>query len=352
MNFRNLFHHHSAHATLAAERPLRGVNLGGWLVLEKWMTPSLFTGMNAVDEYSFCAAATADDFARLRRHRDGFITEQDFKWLQQNGIEAVRLPIGYWLFGDEAPYIGTVEYVDRAFQWARQSGIKILLDVHGVPGSQNGQDHSGRKGAVSWHKDQANIIKTLRVISRLAQRYGSEPALLGIELLNEPIWSIPRRILLPYYKAAYRIIRNACGENVWVVFAVNQWLFGWRRALTAPRFQATLMDTHEYQAYAKKDKKLDITGHLHKTLHTVPRRLRAMQRHHAVIVGEWSLALDRQSLQGLNAADKVAAWRAYGDAQLLAFGRSSAWFYWSYKTEADGIWNFRYCIEHGYLPKF
>ena len=28
---------------------LRGVNLGGWLVLEKWMTPSLFEGLQATD---------------------------------------------------------------------------------------------------------------------------------------------------------------------------------------------------------------------------------------------------------------------------------------------------------------
>lgn len=29
---------------------LQGVNLGGWLVLEKWMTPSLFDGTTAADE--------------------------------------------------------------------------------------------------------------------------------------------------------------------------------------------------------------------------------------------------------------------------------------------------------------
>ena len=29
---------------------LRGVNLGSWLVLEKWMVPSLFEGLAATDE--------------------------------------------------------------------------------------------------------------------------------------------------------------------------------------------------------------------------------------------------------------------------------------------------------------
>ncbi|MCY0903238.1 MAG: glucan 1,3-beta-glucosidase, partial [Firmicutes bacterium] len=33
---------------------IRGVNLGGWLVLERWMTPSLFAGLDAKDETDFC----------------------------------------------------------------------------------------------------------------------------------------------------------------------------------------------------------------------------------------------------------------------------------------------------------
>ena len=35
-------------------KKLRGVNLGGWLVLEKWMTPSLFAGLQAEDETAWC----------------------------------------------------------------------------------------------------------------------------------------------------------------------------------------------------------------------------------------------------------------------------------------------------------
>jgi glucan 1,3-beta-glucosidase len=38
---------------------LRGVNLGGRLLLERWMTPSLFEGTNAEDEYAFMASPHA-----------------------------------------------------------------------------------------------------------------------------------------------------------------------------------------------------------------------------------------------------------------------------------------------------
>ena len=31
---------------------VKGVNLGNWLVLEKWMSPALFEGTTAEDEYN------------------------------------------------------------------------------------------------------------------------------------------------------------------------------------------------------------------------------------------------------------------------------------------------------------
>lgn len=90
---------------------VRGVNLGGvslvllssaaslmnallkkaslltlqWLVLEPWITPSLFdgTGNDAIiDEYTFCqyqdrSVATG----KLKQHWDTWITENDIKWI-------------------------------------------------------------------------------------------------------------------------------------------------------------------------------------------------------------------------------------------------------------------------------
>lgn len=329
-----------------------GVNLGGWLVLEKWMTPSVFDDLTATDEFTFCDTAEESDFEKLEKHRDTFITKDDFDWLKKQGIQAVRLPVGYWTFGDEEPYAGTIKYVDKAFKWANETGLKILLDMHAAPGSQNGWDHSGQSGDCAWHKDENNIIKTLDVLTRLTKRYAHDPALLGIELLNEPKWTVPRRVLLRYYETAYYMIRGEAGDKTMVVFSDNFRPRRWKRQLRAPDYQNIFMDTHQYQTFSRKDKKLDIAGHLVKTMHHVPKALRKMQRYHPVIVGEWSLALDPLSLQGLSKADKEAVRRAYGAAQLLAYRQSSAWFYWSYKTEDSGVWSFRDCVEKGWLPRF
>jgi glucan 1,3-beta-glucosidase len=73
--------------------PLRGVNLGGWLVLEKWMTPSLFAGLAATDETTWCVEQGPAAAPRLRAHWDSFITQDDLFWLAGVGINAVRIPL-------------------------------------------------------------------------------------------------------------------------------------------------------------------------------------------------------------------------------------------------------------------
>jgi glucan 1,3-beta-glucosidase len=333
-------------------KPLYGVNLGGWLLLEKWMTPSLFAGTDAVDEYTYCQKVGGGLTKKLRDHRNAYITEADFAWLQLHGIEAVRLPIGYWVFGGEDPYKPTISYVDKAFKWAEETGIKILLDMHGAPGSQNGKQESGRIGKIGWPTDSRNILKTLHVIKQLADRYKDSPALLGIELLNEPHSKIRRRKLQKYYEAGYKIIREICGPDTWVVFSDNFKPKRWKRKLRGPKFGNMYIDTHQYQAYTKRDQKLDIAGHLDKTLHKLPKVLAKMQKSHPVIIGEWSVALNPKSLQNFDEQQLLAAQRAYGNAELITFEQTSAWFYWSYKTEEGGPWSFRDSVEKGLLPDF
>ena len=60
---------------------LRGVNLGSWLLLEKWMVPSLFEGLEATDETTWCAELGPAATERLRRHWDSFVTREDFAWI-------------------------------------------------------------------------------------------------------------------------------------------------------------------------------------------------------------------------------------------------------------------------------
>jgi aryl-phospho-beta-D-glucosidase BglC (GH1 family) len=56
-------------------------------------------------------------------------------------LNHVRVPIGYWAWDieDGEPYIqGQLPYLRNAVDWASKYGLKVLIDLHGAPGSQNG----------------------------------------------------------------------------------------------------------------------------------------------------------------------------------------------------------------------
>lgn len=56
-------------------------------------------------------------------HWRTFIVEDDFKFISQNGINAVRIPVGWWIASDPTPpqpYVGgSLKALDNAFLWAQ-----------------------------------------------------------------------------------------------------------------------------------------------------------------------------------------------------------------------------------------
>ena len=62
----------NSHKNTCNDNKIRGVNLGGWLVLEPWITPSIFEEVNigrlkgaVIDEYTY-NQHVAKDFATQR----------------------------------------------------------------------------------------------------------------------------------------------------------------------------------------------------------------------------------------------------------------------------------------------
>ena len=167
---------------------IRGTNLGNWLVLEEWMQPEFFEGTGAKDEIWLGRKLPADVLAqKLKKHRDSYVTEEDFAFIARQGLNLVRIPVPYFIFGDRPPYPGCVEYLDLAFEWAQKYKLKVLIDLHTVHGSQNGYDNGGITGVCKWCKNPAEVEFALGVLERLAKRYGTHEWLYGIEVLNEPI---------------------------------------------------------------------------------------------------------------------------------------------------------------------
>ena len=167
---------------------IRGVNLGNWLVLEKWMDNNLFSGTQAMDETYLCAELGHDRATeRLKVHRDEFITERDFEEIAFMGFNAVRIPVPFFLFEDLGPYVHCYEYLDKAFNWSERYGLKSLVGLHTVPGGHNGTDNAGICGICIWSTRIEQVNYALWVLEKIAERYGKREALWGIGVLNEPM---------------------------------------------------------------------------------------------------------------------------------------------------------------------
>ncbi len=359
-------------------KKLRGVNLGGWLVLEKWMTPSLFEGLNATDETTYCVELGKDAQTRLEQHWNSFITREDFVWLAERGINAVRIPLGHWIFGADYPYhriygenrypfaTGGIEIIDKAFDWAEELGLHIVLDLHAAPGCQNGFDNGGIKDICEWHTQEDYLAHSVEVLGKLAQRYHHRPALHAIEVLNEPRWDVDTDLLKNYTTRAYHKIREFCQpENTAVVFHDGFRSFReYLGFLQQPEFENVVFDIHRYQCFERKDIDSDIYEHIHKSTGEWKQEADDIihELKHQTYVGEWSLGLDlkvvslwaegpfNHALENMDDFQMNVAYRGYASAQLATFEKYLGWFFWSYKTETTPAWCFRDCVNNGWLP--
>lgn len=307
---------------------LNGVNLGGWLVLERWMTPSVFKGTAAEDEYTLCSANDPDVRNRLRQHRDSFITEKDFAWIANAGYNAVRLPVGYWALADKLPFMSTKSYVDFAFAMCEKHNLKIVLQLHAAPGSQNGAVHSGRAGNVGWPTNKSNIIETIKVLRELAERYGQRECLAGIGLLNEPSITIPAHLLKAFYADTYTAIKPLLHKEVRLLISSRfRPLRSWLGFVFDRRF---VFDNHYYLNQNNRDNSwgaiwlyTKLTG-IYLTQHILGA--------HRSFIGEYTYRLP----------DKVAnSARVINRFQDFVYKRSLGSFYWNYKTETNDAWSLR-----------
>jgi glucan 1,3-beta-glucosidase len=199
---------------------LRGVNIGGWLVIEPFITPSIFTkystaDFTVVDEWTLCQKLGKTGCLNvLKPHWDSFVKLADFQKIKNAGFNTVRIPIGYWAYLDAAGTytFGAVPYLDKAIGWARQTGLKVIIDLHGAPKSQNGFDHSGHKLAAPQWGQGDSIAQTHKVLKTLESKYAipsMQDVVIAIELLNEPFLSkLDSNMVKQFYQDGYNNLRK------------------------------------------------------------------------------------------------------------------------------------------------
>ncbi|KAF8514621.1 glycoside hydrolase superfamily [Gautieria morchelliformis] len=252
---------------------IHGVNLGGDFYFEPFIIPSLFekyqTGaIQAQDEWTLSQAMRADaspggGIGQLEKHYQEFITEVDFAEIAGAGLNWIRLPIPFWAIDtwNDEPFLEGVswKYILQAFAWARKYGLRIYLDLHTIPGSQNGYNHSGKEGQVNFINGVmglANAERTLGYIRILAE-FISQPEYVDLipifGMVNEALLqTIGRENLSSFYLQAYDIVRSitGVGQGKGPFLSIHdgfQGLESWANFL--PGSDRIILDTHPYFAF-------------------------------------------------------------------------------------------------------
>ena len=385
---------------------VKGVNLGNWLVLEKWMSPALFEGTDAEDEYDLPRQLSREAYeARIHVHRAEYISEGDFVRIKAMGLNTVRIPVPFFIFGDVEPYIGCVKELDKAFNWAQRYGLKILIDLHTVPGGQNGFDNGGISGVCKWAQNKEWVEFTLQVLEKLAERYGKHPSLFGIQPVNEPIseslWNamnvqerykprnpemaegsagVPNDFLRWFYVDAYYKLRKYLPEDKAIVLHDGFDLMSWKNFMQEDDFKNVWLDTHQYLMSAETMGCEQTTpGYLKFIMDCYYRQIEEMEQYFPVICGEWCLfnsmvtgrdtqggqtvlnGMENSSSEIMSDEEKKDIYSALAAAQLAAWNKGHGYIFWSYKLLTDTVntngwigwdaWDLGRCYDFGWFPK-
>ncbi|KAG2368843.1 glycoside hydrolase family 5 protein [Suillus spraguei] len=336
---------------------VRGVNLGGWLVLEPWITPSIFentNNVNIVDEWTFGeyqdhnTAQTA-----LQNHWNTWITESDFKAIAAAGLNHVRLPIGYWAFevGPGEPYIsGQQAYLQKAITWASNHNLKLIIDLHVLIILV--------KECHIQHGKDKNIIKT--IISMVDSEYQTVPI---IAPLNE------------YPEAGSSTQSN----TVELIHDAFQDLSYWNGFMTyANGYEGVAMDTHIYQMFTDQQVAYNYSQHI---AEACSHGSSLANFDLWVIVGEWTPA-STDCAKWLNGRGTGARYdgtlsnttpvgsctgktgsassfssdyknfmRQYWEAQVISYEKGSGWIQWAWKAENADDWSYQAGLSNGWIPQ-
>ncbi|KAL8736700.1 MAG: hypothetical protein Q9166_000066 [cf. Caloplaca sp. 2 TL-2023] len=393
--------------------PIRGVNLGGWLSIEPFITPSLFqsykSNQGIIDEYTLTKELGPQKAAKtLEKHYAMFVKEDDFKQIQAAGFDHVRISYSYWAVttypGD--PYVPKISwrYLLRAIEYCRKYGLRVNLDLHALPGSQNGWNHSGRQGAIGWLNGtdgDLNAQRSLDIHTQLSTffaqpRYKNVIAIYG--LANEPkMIALPTLAVLDWETKAAAIVRKSGMQQYLAVGDGFLGLSKWKGQLSG--VQNVLLDVHQYTIFNKNQINFP---HQKKIRYVCQDWTDQMKQSNSVatgfgptICGEWSQAdtdcalflnnvntgsrwegtlptsdpttsvttphcppnsgtcsCDKANADPSSYSDEYKQWLLmYAQAQMASFEAGWGWFYWTWVTESATQWSWKAGLAAGILPK-
>ena len=193
---------------------LKGVNLGNWLLPEGYMFKMKdCNSPQKIDQAIRELIGNSATIAFWDAFLENYITEADIQWLSESGVNIIRLPFDYRLLTHD-DFLGRdmhgYKYLDRAIDWCEKYKIYVLLDMHGAPGGQTGDNIDNSDGFPWLMVDEGMKQQTCDIWQEIAKRYEGNTTVIGYNLLNEPIpHYFEKDSLKPYLEPLYKRITKA-----------------------------------------------------------------------------------------------------------------------------------------------
>jgi endoglucanase len=199
---------------------LRGICIGGWLNMENFIT-----GYPANESMMRGAVARVLGPERYELYFERFLTtffgDADAAFLQEVGLNSVRIPLNYRHLEDDAQP-GVIKpdgfrHLDRVIDACARHGIMSIVDLHALPGSQNQHWHSDNSThrALLWeHRDFQD--RTVALWEAIADHYKDNRWVAGYNLMNEPA-DETRAVVGPLYKRLVGAIRAVDAHHTFFI---------------------------------------------------------------------------------------------------------------------------------------
>jgi hypothetical protein len=196
---------------------LRGVAVGGWLNMENFITG--YSANESLMRSTVREVLGAERYELFfERLLTAFFDEPDAKFLADNGMNCVRLPVNYRHFEDDSrPFEFNRDgfrHLDRAVDACARHGIYSVIDLHALPGAQNHHWHSDNpthRPAFWDHPHfQDRVVAMWEVI---ADHYRDNPWVAGYNPINEPA-DESRAVVGPFYRRLVEAIRVVDGDHI------------------------------------------------------------------------------------------------------------------------------------------
>jgi endoglucanase len=197
---------------------LKGLNLGGWFIMEKWMAPldsgSLPDTYSAIQELD-SRFGVATEQSLITSYQQDWITTTDLDNIKNGGFNVVRVPV-WWGQFYPLKNVSNSGWRSDAFtelDWlvsnAASRGIYVIIDMHGVVGGQSTSDDTGRENQNAYWGSASDQANTAFMWSQIASHYKGNPAVAGYDLLNEPDGAPSNIAVWTAYNSLYTTVRAA-----------------------------------------------------------------------------------------------------------------------------------------------